>query len=141
MNTGTLAHDLEKHPAWKNDGAWKPALREKLAALGRRMTSARTKFLLVPVPHGSEASPLERILGREDFSDAHARATAFENVIASSGIRTLKLLRALEKAEESPQRVPFYNAADPHPSADGSIWVGKNIFAELAAWQPWKASR
>ena len=65
-------------------------------------------------------------------------AKEYAGVIASSGVRTLRLFDPMLAFEESSRRYPLYNPLDYHTSPQGNIWIGKVIFDYLRRWRPWK---
>jgi len=100
--------------------------------------------MLVVIPQGEQASPLEREVRIEetggpayDAPTLFQTARDFEDHIASAGIRTLKLVRSMQQLEESPERFPLYSAWDYHLTTRGSTWAGVQIYDELERWQPW----
>ena len=149
VDSYNLIHDIEPHPelaagdsaaaGWLVAGdRWKSVLAADIADASRALQHSGAKLLMVPVPQGPAVSPLERPIDiDESFAFSDARDANYENAIASSGVPTLRLLRPLQALEEQPNRVPYFNTADPHPSPQGQMWIGQAILQYLEGWRPW----
>jgi hypothetical protein len=138
VDSYNLVHDIEPHPELAAGDRWKSVLAADIADASRALQHSGAKLLMVPVPQGRAVSPLERPIDiDESFAESQARDSAYENAIASSGVPTLKLLHPLEALEERPNRIPYFNTADPHPSPEGQMWIGRAILQYLESWRPW----
>ncbi len=130
---------------------WKSSVSAVLRRLDVRLKAKGTKLLLVAVPDGRSASPLEQqgnaslepylLNFYSDFKPGYLTykmAAEYADVIAASGARTLRLLEPMMKFEESAARYPLTNPQDYHPSPQGNIWIGRQIFEYLRSWLPWR---
>jgi hypothetical protein len=108
------------------------------------LAAQHTRLLLVVIPQGEQASPLERELRLEEAGASAFDAPLlfqvardFEDHVKALGVPTLGLLEPMQTFEESPSRFPLYNTEDYHLSTKGSTWVGLRIYGELERWKPW----
>jgi len=148
MSIHEIGHELETHPELNVAEKWKTVVPSQLHDLGASIAKQGTRLLVVVIPQGEEVSPLERAPRIEETAgqayhtaELAENATKLENVFASSGVRTLKLLGRMQTFEDGAARYPLYNTWDYHLSTQGATWVGNEVAAEILRWKPWSATR
>ena len=132
--------ELAREPNWKAD------VPGQLRTLASQLKSHHTKMLLVSFPDEKAVSNLEGVSIHDlntspqtfDLIGKFHAALAEEDALVASGIPTLRLVRAFERAEESPEKlVLFESGMNYHASIVGQMYVGDAIINELRALRPW----
>jgi hypothetical protein len=163
IDNANVGHEIPKLAAAKKLPAgltrhadvrlWRQAIVDELRAFANTMSKSGTKVLFVVLPDARSISPLEQVnnerwpaslqdyysLVRPDFMP-YPMAEELIGVVGSSGVPTLDLFHPMDAAEALPNRKPFFNPVDYHPSPDGNIWMGTAILRDIESRQPWKAS-
>jgi DNA-binding beta-propeller fold protein YncE len=141
----TREHEFEQRPDLKTGERWKSTLPAELKEFQQLLQTAHTTLILAVLPVGEDVSPTEHDYAIEqtgasayDFAGLRSVGVDFENVIASSGVPTVRMLVPMEEYEQTAGHRPLFYSGDPHITADGSIWVGRFLLKELERIKPWQ---
>ena len=126
--------------------SWRAAVASQLRELSKKLAASHTAMEIVVIPQGQAVSPSERLRAVEmqidpaayDFDLSYDRASAFEQVFASSGVHCVPLLEPLHAAAAVPSRGAFYNSMDHHLTPEGTAWIARYVLGDLERWAPWK---